>query len=379
MTSAPAILSKRVTWLELFFDLVFVFAVTRTSELLQDDHTWMGAVRAVIVFVPVYWVWVGTTMHANLHEVDTIRGRLEVLGVGLCGLVLALALPEAWGAGGVWFGAAYWAARLVLYLTLFGRPHRFAFRAFVVAAFVTGPLLVVGGLLAPDVRIFVWALAAITDLGVPYLGRKALAGVPFVPSHLTERFGTFVIIALGETMVATGAAAGQHELDLVRLLAVAAAFVVTGGLWWVYFAYSPKAIEDALEAAPARIEIIRPVLSYGHLAMVGGIVGVAAAIGAVVEGPDEPPRADIAMLLFGGTALYLVTFAFTRWRLFHTLAVPRLAAAACCLALAAVAPAFPAVVDLGGLAALVVVLCVVEHYVLPRTLQRGTERTKEDR
>lgn len=91
---------KKVTPLELFFDLVFVYAVTRASELLQEDHSWAGALRALVAFVPVFWTWAGTTIHANLHEIDTLRGRLEVFVVGGCGLVMAVALPEAYGERG---------------------------------------------------------------------------------------------------------------------------------------------------------------------------------------------------------------------------------------------------------------------------------------
>ena len=106
---------KRVTWVELFFDLVFVVAVTQVSGLLHDEHSWSGAGRALIVFIPIYWAWVGMTMHANLHDVDRTRARLAVFAVGLCGLFMALALPQAYESSGVLFGASYWAARLLLW------------------------------------------------------------------------------------------------------------------------------------------------------------------------------------------------------------------------------------------------------------------------
>ena len=361
---------KKVTWLELFFDLVFVFAVTRTSELVQDDHSWPGIVRAVIVFVPVYWAWVGTTMHANMHDVDTVRGRLGVFGVALCGLVLALALPTAWEETAMLFAAAYWAARIVLLLAIQGLPHRSAFGTFTVGAFVTGPAFVVGALLPDTARLLVWGLAALTDLGVPYLLRRRLASAPFEPGHLSERYGTFVIIALGETVVATGTAAAEHHLDAVRLAAMAAAFVVCCGLWWVYFVFSSRAIHDALESASARIEIIRPVLSYGHLGLVGGIIAIAAAIGHAVAEPDAALHLDVAALLFGGAALYMVTFAANRWRMFHTLATPRLIAAAVFVAAIALAPHVPAIWTLAALGVLLIALNVIEHTVVPKTLHR---------
>jgi low temperature requirement protein LtrA len=97
---------KRVSWVELFFDLVFVVAVTQVSGLLHDDHSWSGAARALVVFIPIYWAWVGMTMHANLHDVDQTWARLGVFAVGLCGLFMALALPETYQSPGVLFGAS---------------------------------------------------------------------------------------------------------------------------------------------------------------------------------------------------------------------------------------------------------------------------------
>lgn len=360
---------KRVTWLELFFDLVFVFAVTSAAELVHHDHSWLGVGRALVVFIPVFWVWVGGTMHANLHEIDTVRGRLGMFGAAFCGLVLGLTLPETFEGTALWFGGTYWAARLVLLLAIRGLPHRAAFTTFTVGAFLTGPLFVVGALLPAGPRTAVWAVAALTDLSVPFLARKRLSSAPFDASHVAERFGLFVIIALGETVVETGVAAEEHELDALRLAVLAAAFAVCCGLWWVYFVFSAPAIHRAIESSTTRIEIIRPVLSYGHLVLIAGIIGIAAAIGAAVREPAEPLHRDVAALLFGGACIYLASFAFTRWHMFHTVAVPRLVAAALCLALIAAAPSIPAIASVAVLAVLLLFLNVAEfrsaHAVQP--------------
>lgn len=353
---------KRVTWLELFFDLVFVFAVTATARTLQQNHSWLGLAEALAVFVPLFWVWVGTTMHANLHDVDTVRGRLGVFTVALCSLVLSLALPGAFGESALVFGGAYWAARLVLVLAVHGQPHRRAFTTFTVGALITGPLFVVGALLPPGARLAVWAVAAVIDLSVPFIVRTRLRAVPFEASHLAERFGLLVIIALGETVVAMGEAASEH-LDPLRVAALTAAFAVCCGLWWVYFEFAAPAIHSALESAEARIEIIRPVLSYAHLSFIAGIIGVAAGIGASIEDPWAPLHLDLSALLFGGTALYLGTFGFTRWRMFHSVSTLRLSAAALGVALIWVAPAMPALAAVSLLAVLLVVLNGMEWRV----------------
>ncbi len=372
MNHVDVLAEKRVTWVELFFDLAFVYAVTRASELLQEDHSPLGMLRALVVFIPVYWVWVGTTMHANLHDPDTTRDRLGIFSVGVCGLLLAITLPHAWHNHGVWFGGAYWAARLVLLLLVTGRENRHAFTTFTVGASVTGPLLVAGGLLHDDsLRLVAWSAAALVDLATPQVAASRLARVPFQPDHLTERFGTFIIIDLGETVVAT--AAGAEHLDWLHVAALLAMFTVACGLWWVYFSFGPDAIRSALEETEARIDLIRPVLSYGHLALIAGIVAIAAGIGRAVADPTESLPVDVAILLFGGTALYLVTFAFTRWRLFHTIAVPRLSAAVVVLTLFLLATRVWALISVVLLAITLITLNVIENRVLPRTLRRNSD------
>jgi len=365
---APA--EKKVTWVELFFDLVFVYAVTRASELLQEDHSPLGMLRALVVFIPVYWVWVGTTMHANLHDPDTTRDRIGIFSVGACGLLLAITLPHSWHDHGLWFGGAYWAARLVLLLLITGRENRQAFTTFTVGASLTGPLLVLGGLLHDEtLRLVAWGVAALVDLAVPWVAGRRLAHVPFHVDHLTERFGTFVIIALGETVVST--AAGAEHLDWLHLVTLLVTFATVCGLWWIYFSFGPDAIQSALEETESRIALIRPVLSYGHLALIAGIIAVAAGIGRAVADPGEPLRMDTAVLLFGGTVLYLVTFAFTRWRMFHPLAVPRLAATAVILVLFLLATQVWALSSVALLAVTLIALNIVESRVLPRTLRQA--------
>jgi low temperature requirement protein LtrA len=331
---------KRVTWAELFFDLVFVFAVTQVSALLHHDHSWAGVGRALVVFVPVWWAWVGTTIHANTHDVDRPLDRLGIFAVGLGSLFMALGLTDPYGAYGVLFGASYWALRLVLAALVFRGP-RLSVNAFSVALFVTGPLLLIGGLLDGGARVAVWAVAALIDLAVPRLTRRKLALVHFEPAHLPERFGLFVIVALGESIVAVGVTARGEEFTAARLAAVAAAFVLACGLWWVYFHFAADA-------------------AYGHLGFIAGIVAVAVGLAEVVHYPGTHLHLDVAGLLLGGTALYLAVFGYTRWRMFGSTSPTRLTAAAVCLLLLVVAPLLPALALLALLATVVVALNVVE-------------------
>jgi low temperature requirement protein LtrA len=355
---------KRVAWVELFFDLVFVVAVTQVSGLLHADHSWSGAARALVVFIPIYWAWVGMTMHANLHDVDQTRTRLGVFTVGLCGLFMAMALPDAYGSRGLLFGVSYWTARLVLY-TLMSRSYRgTGFNPFIAAAFVTGPLLALGGLTHGTARVALWALAAGMDLLVPFLARRRMTRIAYDPSHLPERFGLFLIIALGESVAETGVVAGRQQATPARLAAVAVAFALACALWWMYFVFAAGAIRYALRTAEVAIEVIRPVLPYGHLAFIGGIIAIAAAIGEVIVHPVAYLHIDVAALLFGGAALYLATFGYIRWRMFRTVATAWLSAAVLCLALLPLVGRAPALAAMATLAAVLVALNVWEARVV---------------
>lgn len=358
---------KQVTWAELFFDLVFVVAITQVAGLLHTDHHWSGVGRAMVVFIPIFWAWGGTTMHANLRDLDQAFDRLGVFAVALCGLFMALALPQSYGSRGLLFGASYWAARLVLF-SLAHRSYRtVGFTPFTAGAFVTGPLLLAGGLVHGTARVVLWALAAGVDLVVPYLARRRLTRILFEPSHLSERYGLFLIIALGESVVATGVTAGRQPVTAALLIAVAVAFALVCALWWVYFAFAADVIRYALRTAQVAIEVIRPVLAYGHLGLIGGIIAIAAGIGEVILRPLAHLHADTAALLFGGTALYLATFGYTRWKTFHNLATPRITTAAACLVLLPLALRIPALASLTTLAVALIALNVLEARLVPRT------------
>ena len=356
----------RVTWAELFFDLVFVFAVTEVSTLLRGDHTWLGVAHAIVVFVPIYWVWVGTCVYANTHDIDTARDRLGIFAIGLVGLFMALAVPDAYHGGGVLFASSYLAARIVLFTLarLAGRMPPVTYR---VALLVSAPLLVLGAFLPPPARVLVWAVAAFTDLATPAWARRLLMRVQFAPGHLAERFGGFLIIALGESIVAIGApAAATHDLSASALGAVAAAFVLACALWWVYYVFAASAVRHALETSSARTDIIRRVLSYGHLSFIGAIIAVAVGLAGVIGHPGDHLTAGTAGLLYGGTALYLATFGYTRWRMFGTISWTRLSAAAVAAALLPIAPLTPGLVALSLVAFVAVALNVVEHVIVRR-------------
>lgn len=371
--SGPVAIEKRVTWGELFFDLVFVFAVTQVSALLHHDHSWAGVGRAAVMFVPIWWAWVGTSIHANTHDVDNPIDRIGIFAVGLCGLFMALAVPEAYGHRGLLFGVAYLVLRALLAALVFRGP-RLVVNAFSIAIFVTGPLLVVGGLLPGGWRVAVWAVAAVIDLSAPALVRRRLAKVRFEASHLPERFGLVLIVALGESIVAIGASAADDPLVPARAFAVAAAFALACGLWWVYFAFAADAVRYAVATARVQTDIIRQVLAYGHLAFVGAVIAVAVGLAEAVAHPTGHLHPGVVGLLFGGCILYLATFGYTRWRMFRLVSWTRLGAAGVVAALLPAGAVLPAAVAVLLLAVAVAGLNVLEHVRVRRAREREDAR-----
>jgi low temperature requirement protein LtrA len=362
---------KRVAWAELFFDLVFVFAITELVALLHHDHSWAGVGRAVVVFLPVYWVWVGTTMQTNRRDLDRPAERIAIFFVALCGLVMAFALPHAYDDRGLLFAGAYWAARLGFGLWAF-RGELFHIQPFTVSMVFTGPLLVVGALLDDPARELLWFLGAAIDLAMPSLLRRRLAAMTFDPGHLTERFGLFVLIAIGESVVAIGApvANAGSAVGAATLAAAGGAFLLCCGLFWVYFHFANDAMRHALTIAPTQLTITRHVLSYGHVVFIGAVVAIAVGMEETVAAPDHHLSWAYAGFLFGGTALFLATFGYTRWTMFRAWSVTRLTAAAGVLVLLPVAHLVPALAAILLLAAVVVGLNVVEYL----RVARGTPR-----
>ncbi|WP_327677201.1 low temperature requirement protein A [Kitasatospora sp. NBC_00458] len=362
---------KRVTWAELYFDLVFVFAITQVSGLLHHHHDWAGVARALVVFVPVYWCWVGTTVQANIRDVDNPRDRLGILTVGLTGLVMALAVPGAYGNRGVLLGAGYWAARVVLLFLLIRIPGVWR-GPYGVGVLVSGPLVFAGGLLPEGPRTVLWALAALCDLSGPVLFRRRLAVVSYHPAHMPERFALFLLVALGESIVGIGATAAGVPLDAAELVAVTAAFTISAGLWWQYFVHAADAMRHAVTVAESRRDVIRRVFQYGHLALVAGVIAVAVGFGETVADPRQALGAGSVALLYGGCVLYLLTFGYTRWMMFRAVATTRIVAAAVVLALAPLMVRWPAITALVVLAVVLVALNVVEHFRVARAAMDGS-------
>jgi low temperature requirement protein LtrA len=359
----------RVTPLELFFDLVFVFAITQVTSLLANDPTWGGVLRGMLVLAALWWAWAVYAWLTSAMDVDEGGIRLTMLASMGAMLVVALAVPGAFGDDAVLFGVAYLLVR-VLHLvlsTIAARDdpdRRGALLRFAPTAVLGALLLVLAGFLEGDARIAMWMIA----LAIDYLGPVVIGvgrGWRVAPEHFAERHGLIVLIALGESIIAIGVGAG-FELDTGVILAAALGIVVVSALWWLYFDVAAIFAQRRLMQARG-LELHRLALhaySYLHLPMIAGIVlfalGLKTTLGHVGEELDIVP----AVGLFGGAALYLlghIAFLFrTTGRVFRR----RTVGAAVLLALVPAAFAIPGLAALGLVSAvcsLVVAYEVIRH------------------
>jgi low temperature requirement protein LtrA len=359
----------QVTPLELFFDLVFVFAITQVTSLLANDPTWGGVLRGMLVLVALWWAWTAYAWLTSTMDVDEGGVRLAMLASMGAMLVVALAVPGAFGDDAVLFAAAYLLVRL-LHLVLYsivGRQDSDLLGAvlrFAPTAIFAASLLVLAGFLEGDERIALWVVA----LAIDYLGPAVIGGGRgwrIAPEHFAERHGLIVLIALGESIVAIGVGAG-FELVTGGIVAAALGIVVVSALWWLYFDVAALLARSRLMQARGieQARLARDAYSYLHLPMVAGVVlfalGLKTTLGHVGDALETVP----AVGLCGGAALYLlahVAFLFrTTGRVFRR----RTIGAAVLLALvpaAVVIPALAALALVSAVCSLVVAYEVLRH------------------
>ena len=352
----------QVTPLELFFDLVFVFAITQVTSLLADDPTWRGVVRGMLVLAALWWAWTGYCWLTSAMDVDEGGVRLTMLASMGAMLIVALAVPGAFGDDAVLFGLAYLLVRLLhIVLSLIvardDPDRRGALLRYAPTAIFGALLLVLAGFLEGDQRIALWVVA----LAIDYLGPVVIGvgrGWQVAPEHFAERHGLIVLIALGESIIALGVGAG-FELVTGVIVGAVLGIVVVSALWWLYFDVAAIFARRRLMQARG-LELHRLALhsySYLHLPMVAGIVLFALGLEKTLDHVGEALDPVPAVGLCGGTALYLlahIAFLFrTTGRIFRR----RTIGALVLLALVPVALAIPALAALAlvsGVCSLVV-------------------------
>jgi low temperature requirement protein LtrA len=358
----------QVTPLELFFDLAFVFAMTQVTSLLADDPTWSGVLHGMLVLAALWWAWAAYAWLTSAMDVDEGGVRLAMLASMGGMLVVALAVPGAFGGDAVLFGAAYLLVRL-LHLVLSAivarddPDRRGALLRFAPTAIFGALLLVLAGFLEGDERIAVWVVA----LAIDYLGPVVIGvgrGWRVAPEHFAERHGLIILIALGESIIAIGLGAG-FELETGVIVGAALGIVVVSALWWLYFDVAAIFARTRLMQAKG-LELHRLALhaySYLHLPMVAGIVlfalGLKTTLGHFGEALETAPAAGLC----GGAALYLfghIAFLLrTTGRVFRRRTVGS-------IALLALVPAAVAIPALAALALVSAVCSLVVAYEVLR-------------
>jgi low temperature requirement protein LtrA len=355
---------QKVTPLELFFDLVFVFAFTQVTGLMAENPTWEGLGQGMLVLAAVWWAWGGYAWLTNsLHSDDGIA-RLGLLAAMGAMLIAALAVPEAFGEDSVIFGVAYFAVRAIhIAVYLYGAPelnNREAIRLLAPGLLAAPALIMLAGFLDGGAAAGLWVVALVIDYGTPYV--RDVGGFTVSPSHFHERFGLIVIIALGESIVATGSGLDATGLTAGVVATALAGLVIAGAQWWAYFdvvaLFAERRFAEAKGGAQARLARD----SYGvlHLLLIAGVVLVALGLKKALLHTDAPLETIPAFALCGGAALYLIGHIAFRLRNVGTINRQRLFAAVILLALIPFATSVDAVVAVIAVAIVHVALIAYE-------------------
>ncbi|MEW6582373.1 MAG: low temperature requirement protein A [Actinomycetota bacterium] len=342
--------APRVTAMELFFDLVYVFAVTQLSHGLLDHQTARGAVETLVLFLAVWWAWNYTAWATNWVDPDRAPVRALLIALMLLSLVMSAAIPEAFSGDALPFAAAYVAIQVTrgAFMVAAFRGTRMGRNYAQLTAWsaIAGAGWLAGAAVEGDARLALWAVALAVDVAAPLhgfalpgVGRTPMADWTLAGPHLAERCQLVVIIALGESILVTG----QVFSDLPHAAGTVAAFVVafvgSAALWWVYFARHAEegARRIGASADPARMG--RAGYAYAHAVMIAGIIVVAVGDEEVIAHPSGDVHAATAWFVLGGPALYLAGNALFLRALTGRLPGSRVAAIALLAARAALAPA----------------------------------------
>jgi low temperature requirement protein LtrA len=376
----PVSEESRVTPIELFFDLVFVFAITQVTALVAHDLTAHGVVRGLLVLALLWWCWVGYAWLGNVVRADEGAGRVTMFAAMGAMFVLALSVPEAFEdlpgglTGPVVFAIGYLAVRL-LHLLIFWiaagddyglRGQLIRFAPSVIGSTV---LLLVASQLHGTAQTWTWVGVVVVD----YAG-TILAGASGwrlnSAAHFAERHGLILIIAIGESIIAIGAGVASLPISAPIVAASVLGLALAAAIWWAYFDVGALIAERALRRAEGeqRARLARDAYSYLHLPMVAGIVLLALGLKKVLAfaggeaGHDWTDPLEIAPLvaMYGGVALYLLALVAFHYRVAHTVKWLRVGAALVVLGLAPVALGLPALGSLAVVTAVAVAMIAIE-------------------
>lgn len=344
---------RSVGVLELFFDLVYVYAMSQVTTLVLQEVSWTGFGRGVLVLGAVWWAWENYAWLTNTFERADVPARILIFLAMAAMLIAATALPAAFAEMALAFAIAYFVVR-VLHVALLVRAVRGDEKLHSAAWGLTPLLLLGSGLiivaafLPSPYRELLWLFSGLIDFSGPLI--RGLRGWRVAPGYFVERHGNIVIIALGEVIVrmGEGAATGLHRP--LTALAVTVAVLIAAGMWWAYFEPVPHAVERLRRTDPVRrAHHARDAYSYLHLPLITGSVFFAVGVHEAIAHPGEPLAPLSGVTLAGGLALFYFGELAYRWRDHHRLMVDRLVAGAAAAAMIPIAARVPAVATLGAL------------------------------
>ena len=315
----------RVTFVELFFDLVFVFAVTQLSHTLLAHFTPLGAVETLLLMMAVWWVWIYTSWVTNWLDPERIPVRLMLFAIMLAGLIMSSAIPKAFAELGLVFALAHVAMQVgrTLFTLWAVKGHSslsLNFTRILAWLCVSGILWIWGGFSEGEWRLFLWLLALAieyagpsTGFWTPGLGRSVTTDWNVEGGHLSERCGLFVIIALGESVLVTGATFANLGWSWPVVLAFLSAFIASVAMWWIYFNTGAERGAETMTSSGDPGRLARIAYTYIHLFIVAGVIVTAVGDEFTLAHPNGHAEWPMAAALVGGPALYLIgTLLFRR-------------------------------------------------------------------
>jgi low temperature requirement protein LtrA len=357
---------QTVTFVELFFDLVFVFSVTQVAGLFHEHIEWSTVGSAALIFWLVWWAWTQFTWALNAANTDHYLIQLVTLLATAVAFFLAVSVPNAIGEGALWFAIPYVAVRLVgllvyRWVSAADQMQKAAVQTFSLLSLAGLSVVLVGAVLGGTFQYWLWGFAIVLDVLAAVVGAQ-LEGWNLHPSHFVERHGLIVIIALGESLIAAAAGVTDAPRTAALIAAGVLTVAVSCALWWTYFPYVKPAFERAMEVREGRARscLARDIFSIVHFPMLCGIIAFAVAIEASVARPDMPLVISFRTALAVGLALFICGTAVAIWRATGRILFVRMLSVLSTAGVVVVADV-PAYVSLGIVLVMLVGIAILEH------------------
>jgi low temperature requirement protein LtrA len=317
-------------YVELFFDLIFVYAITRITSLTAHNLDTFQVLQSLLIFWLIWWGWTQFTWSLNAANTRIAEVRMMVLVATGVAFVMASYVDEAFGNGVMWFALPYVIIRiigigLVYRVTTNLEKDLPRIISFTIPSIIAWIFLIAGAIADPSQRIWWWLCATAFDMLAGYLGGRA-EGQDLKPKHFAERHGLIVIIALGESLIVAASAVSSQGISQGIIFVGGLAVLITCLLWWSYFSWINEHLEEHLSRRSGRQQasLARDAYSFIHFPLICGIIGVAVGFENIIGNPNDPLNIPVAIALYGGYMFFVGFTAASVWRLSRLLLLPRI-------------------------------------------------------